>query len=267
MKIAAPEFGPLVLVELRVVIAALVLLPFLLVRESAASMKLHWKKLAFLGVVNSAIPFFLFSYSTLYLTAGYAAILNGTAPLFTAIIAWAWLSQKLQALQSFGLLVGIVGVTVLVWPKLSIGVDGVLLAVTAGLLASLCYGVGANFTKKHSGTMSSLTIATGSMIAAGLFFLPGAIVLWPADPISMDAWIALVVMGVVSTGVAYILYFRLIVNIGPAKTITVTYLIPAFAALWGVIVLGETITLLMIVGAIIILIGTALTTGVIKIAK
>lgn len=263
MKIAAPEFGPLVLVELRVAIAALVLLPFLLVRENAASLRLHWKKLVFLGVVNSAIPFFLFSYSTLYLTAGYASILNATAPLFTAAIAWAWLSQKLDSLQSFGLLVGIVGVSVLVWPKLSSGLDGAVLAIVAGLLASFCYGIAANYTKKYSGAMSSLTMATGSMFAASLFFLPGAVVLWPADSISVDAWVALIIMGVVSTGAAYILYFRLIANIGPAKTITVTYLIPAFAAFWGALVLGEVVTLLMIVGAIIILIGTALTTGVI----
>ena len=119
MRIAAPEFGPIVLVELRVAIAALVLLPFLLLRENATSMKARWKSLLLIGVVNSAIPFLLFAYSTLFLTAGYASILNATAPLFTAVIAWLWLSQKLSRLQSIGLLVGIGGVAILVWPKLS----------------------------------------------------------------------------------------------------------------------------------------------------
>lgn len=264
MRIAAPEFGPLVLIELRVAIAALVLLPFLLAREGTALMKLHWKKLVFLGVFNSAIPFFLFAYSTLFLTAGYASILNATAPLFTAVIAWVWLSQRLDRLQSAGLLVGIIGVAVLVWPKLSFGLEGSVLAIAAGLLASFCYGVAAIFTKKYGGGMSSLTIATGSMIAATLFFLPGAVVLWPEQAISTNAWVSLLIMGVASTGFAYILYFRLIANVGPAKTITVTYLIPAFGAFWGAIVLSEEVTSVMIIGAIIILAGTALATGVIR---
>ena len=118
MRIASPEFGPVVLVELRVMIAALVLLPVLLVRENLVTLSQNWRKLVFLGVVNSAIPFYLFAYSTLTLTAGYASILNATAPMFTAAIAWLWLSQELTALQSTGLFIGIVGVTVLAWPNL-----------------------------------------------------------------------------------------------------------------------------------------------------
>ena len=264
MRIASPEFGPVVLVELRVAIAALVLLPVLLVRENTASLRRDWKKLAFLGVVNSAIPFYLFAYSTLTLTAGYASILNATAPLFTAAIAWLWLSEKLTALQSVGLFIGVAGVTVLTWPKLSFGIDGAALAIAAGLLASFCYGIAANFTKKYAGGLSSLSIATGSMIAAALFLLPGAVAYWPQQAISTNAWISVVILGTVSTGFAYILYFRLIRHVGPAKAITVTYLLPAFAVFWGAIVLGEKITLIMIAGAAIIFIGTALATGIVS---
>lgn len=264
MRIASPEFGPVVLVELRVLIAALVLLPVLLVRKNSVSLSQNWRKLALLGVFNSAIPFYLFAYATLTLTAGYASILNATAPMFAAVVAWLWLSQKLTALQSAGLVIGIVGVTVLVWPKLSFGIDGAAIAIGAGLLASFCYGIAANYTKKYVGNVGSLSIATGSMLAASLFLLPGALIYWPQHAISTEAWISVIALGVASTGFAYILYFRLIRNIGPAKAITVTYLLPVFAAFWGAIVLSEEITLIMIVGAAIIFTGTALATGIIS---
>jgi len=264
MRIASPEFGPVVLVELRVLIAALVLMPVLLVRESAGSLSQNWRKLLILGVVNSAIPFYLFAYSTLTLTAGYASILNATAPMFAAVIAWLWLSQKLTVLQSAGLFIGVAGVTVLAWPKLSFGIDDVAIAIAAGLLGSFCYGIAANYTKKYAGNLSSLAIATGSMIAASLFLLPGAITNWPRQAISTEAWISVVVLGIASTGFAYILYFRLIRHVGPAKAITVTYLLPVFAVFWGSIVLDEEITLIMIVGTAIIFTGTALATGIVS---
>jgi len=240
------------------------LLPVLLVRENLASLSQNWRKLVFLGVVNSAIPFCLFAYSTLTLTAGYASILNATAPMFTAAIAWLWLSQKLTALQSAGIGIGMVGVTVLAWPKLSFGIDGAAIAIAAGLLASFCYGIAANYSKKHVGELSSLSIATGSMLAASLFLLPGAIFNWPQQAISADAWISVVALGTLSTGVAYILYFRLIRHVGPAKAITVTYLLPVFAVFWGAVVLSEQVSLAMVVGAAIIFMGTALATGIVS---
>jgi len=264
MRIASPEFGPVVLVELRVLIAALVLLPVLLVRENLVSLSQNWRNLVFLGVVNSAIPFYLFAYSTLTLTAGYASILNATAPMFTATIAWLWLSQELTSLQSTGLFIGIVGVTVLAWPNLSFEIDGAATAIAAGLLASFCYGIAANYTKKYVGNLSSLSVATGSMLAATVFLLPGAVTYWPQQAISTKAWLSVVALGVASTGFAYILYFRLIRHVGPAKAITVTYLIPAFAVFWGAIVLSEEITLIMIVGAAIIFTGTALATAIVS---
>ena len=262
MRIASPEFGAVVLVELRVAIAALVLLPVLLIRRESVSLSQNWKKLLFLGVINSAVPFYLFAYSTLTLTAGYASILNATAPMFAAVIAWLWLSQKLTTLQSAGIVIGIVGVTVLVWPELSFGIDDGAFAIAAGLLASFCYGVGANYTKKHAGNMSPLSIATGSMIAASLLLLPGAVINWPQQSISTEAWISVLALGVASTGIAHILYFRLIRNVGPAKAITVAYLLPVFAVFWGAAVLGEEITLIMIVGAAIIFAGTAMASGI-----
>jgi len=233
MRIAAPELGPFVLGFLRAVIAALFLLPFLLVRAGTAELKKHWKKLAMVGILNSAIPFFLLAFATLSLSGGFASIINATAPLWAAVIAWIWLSEKLDGSRTAGLIIGFAGVVVLVWNKQGINLPGALLAVLAAISAAFFYGLGANFY-------------------------------WPGDPVSIKAWVAISIMGIASTGIAYVLYFRLIVNVGPAKAITVTYLIPAFAVIWGAMFIDEKLTMNMVIGCAIILTGTALATGILS---
>jgi drug/metabolite transporter (DMT)-like permease len=264
MRIATPEFGPIVLMQLRLAIAALFLIPIFLLRANVSELKTHWRKLALLGVVNSAIPFSLLAFSTLYLTAGFAAIINATAPLWAALIAWMWLSERLDGSRVIGLLVGFCGVIVLVHHKLVFEFDGVTLAIIAALAASFFYGLGANVTRKYLRDTSSLANATGSMIAAAIIFLPGAVIFWPEGPISFQAWMSVMAMGVASTGIAYILYFRLIANVGPAKAISVTYLIPAFAVLWGAMFMSEALTMNMAIGCAVILTGTALATGMLS---
>jgi len=261
MRIAGPELGPVVLSMLRAAIAALFLLPFLLLQIGTAELKEHWKKLALVGVLNSAIPFFLLSFATLYLSAGFASIVNATAPLWAAVIAWIWLSETLDASRSAGLLIGFAGVVVLVWNKAGIELPGVLLAVLAALSAAFFYGLGANFTKKYMQGINTLVVATGSMLGATIVLLPAAVLYWPAEPVSLKAWGAITIMGIASTGIAYVLYFRLIVNVGPAKAITVTYLVPAFAVILGAMFINEKLTVNMVIGCVIILTGTALATG------
>jgi len=267
MRIAAPEFGPLVLVEVRVVIAALFLLPIFLLRANISELTLHWKKLAILSVLNSAAPFFLLTFATLSITGGFAGILNATAPIFAAIVAWVWLSDRLGVSQIVGLVIGLAGVLVLVWNKVTLDFDGTTVAILAGIIAAIFYGVGGNFTKKYMGQMNSLAIATGTMTAAAIILLPIAIYLWPSEPVSTRSWIAAIIMGIASTGIAYILYFRLIRNVGPVKAITVTYLIPAFAMLWGAIFIDEKVTSIMLVGCTIIFLGTALATGMLSFGR
>ena len=267
MRIAAPEFGPLVLVEVRVVIAALFLLPIFLLRANISELTVHWKKLAILSVLNSAAPFFLLTFATLSITGGFAGILNATAPIFAAMVAWVWLSDRLGVSQIVGLVIGFVGVLVLVWNKVTLAFDGTTVAILAGIIAAIFYAVGGNYTKKYMGQMNSLAIATGTMIAAAIILLPIAVYLWPSEPVSIRSWIAAIIMGVASTGIAYILYFRLIRNVGPAKAITVTYLIPAFAMFWGAIVIDEKVTPIMVVGCIIIFFGTALATGMLSFGR
>lgn len=264
MRIAGPEFGAFALVEVRVVIASLVLLPMLMVRGQGSELTGNWIPLGILGAHNTALPFFLFTWATLYLSAGTSAILNATAPIFTAAIAWAWLGERLTISRVAGLLVGIVGVWLLVGNKVGASMGNTTLAVIAALGGSFLYGIGGNFTRRYASHIKPLAVATGSQVGAALVLLPVAVLTWPDTSISLTAWAAAIVMGLFSTALAYILYFRLIANTGPTNAITVTYLIPLFAMLLGTLVIDEPITTSMVVGCAVILLGTALATGLLR---
>lgn len=264
MRIAGPEFGALALVEVRVAIAALVLLPLLLARGLGGELTSNWAVLGVLGIHNTALPFLLLTWATLFLSAGTSGILNATAPIFAAIIAWAWLGERLTISRMAGLLVGTVGVWLLVRDKVGASMGDTTLAVIAALGGSFLYGIGGNFTRRYASHVKPLAIATGSQIGAALVLLPIAVVTWPDTPISMTAWAAAITMGLFSTALAYILYFRLIANIGPTGAITVTYLIPVSAMLLGALVINEPITGAMVFGGAVILLGTALATGMLR---
>ncbi len=264
MRIAAPEFGAFALVEVRVAIAAVMLFPLLSMRGQTGDIKANWFPLFVLGVHNTAMPFLLFTWAMLSLTTGTGAILNATAPIFAAVVAWAWLGDKLNWSRALGLLVGTIGVWLLVRDKVGVSLSDSTLAVAAALGGSLLYGIAGNFTRRYASHIKPLAVATGSQISAALVLLPIAIITWPSEPISMTAWAAAIVMGVFSTGLAYILYFRLIANTGPTNAITVTYLIPLFAMVLGAVVIDEPITLPMVIGCAVILLGTSLATGVLR---
>lgn len=263
MRIAGPELGPFALVEVRVAVAASFLLPLLLWREGFGQVRENWGTIAIIGAFNSGVPFLLFTYSTLHITGGLSAILNGTAPLWTALIAWAWLSDRLTIAQVLGLVIGFAGVYLLVSDSISLSLSGTFLAMLAATFGAFLYGVAANMTKRYARGITPLAMSTGSMIAATVIVLPGAVLAWPEGPVSVAAWASVVTMGVGSTALAYILYFRLITNVGPAKAIAVTYLVPVFAMLFGAVFIAETITAIMLIGCAVIFLGTALATGLV----
>ena len=263
LRVAAPEFGPIPLIAVRVAIAALFLLPFLVSRVGFGGFRRYWKPILVVGATNSALPFCLLAFSTLYLTAGFTAIVNATSPLFGAIIAWVWLADRLNRNQVAGLLIGFLGVIVLVWDQISFRFDGASLAIPAAILASFLYGFAANFTKRYLLKANALTVATGSQISTTLVLLPMAVFLWPEEPVSFWAWMSAIILGIGGTGIAYILYFGLITRIGPTQAISVTFLVPLFAVLWGGLLIGEKLTHHMVAGCLIILVGTALVTRLI----
>ena len=262
MRIGTPEFGPVVLVQLRMLIAAVFLMPILVVRVGFRDIPRNWKTLTLLGACNSAIPFLLLSYATLHVSAGFSSIVNATAPLWGVAIAWLWLSDRPNRTGICGLLVGFAGVVILTADSKSLVSPDSTLALGAAVGGAFFYGVGVNYAKRYTNHLSSLTTATGSMLLPGIVLTPLAVAWWPESQPSLVAWASVVGMGVMSTGFAYILYFRLIANVGPSKAITVAYLIPVFAVVWGALILDEKITAIMVVGCAIIFLGTALVTGV-----
>jgi drug/metabolite transporter (DMT)-like permease len=264
MRVAAPEFGAIPLIAARVGIAAIFLMLVLARRGGLPHVYSNAARLTVLGAINSAIPFSLFAYAVLSVTSGFASVLNATAPLFGALVAFIWLRDKPAPTRIAGLIVGFAGVLVLVWGRLSVRGDGGGRAVLAGLSAAVLYGISANYTKKKLSDVDPFVIATGSLIAATALLLPLAWLYWPETPPGRVSWVSAVLLGIICTGIAYILYFRLLSRIGPAKTLAVTYLIPAFGVLWGHLLLDEPITASMIVGCAVILVGTTLATGMLS---
>ena len=258
MRLGAQEFGPIALAALRVGGASLLLLPLLASRQGLGALRRHAGALGVVALLNSALPFALFSYAALSITAGLSSILNATTPLWGALVAWLWLRQGLTPLRVLGLLLGFAGVVFLAWEQASFKPGGTGFAVLACLGAALSYGIAANFSKKFLADVSPLAVATGSQCYAALLLAPPAALLWPAVIPSATAWLGAAMLALLCSALAYILFFRLMARIGPTNTIAVTFLIPAFAVLWGWLFLAEAFTLRMALGCAIVLLGTAL---------
>jgi drug/metabolite transporter (DMT)-like permease len=267
-RMAVVEFGALPTAAIRVTIAALFLLPLLWLRGHASQLRMHWKGVMLIGVLNSGVPFACFAFALLSITTGLSAILNATVPLFGALVAWFWLKDRPTASRILGLAIGFAGVAMLAWDKASFKPDASGIApgwaVLACLLASLCYGVAAVAAKRYLAGLPPLVTATGSQIGATLSLALPALWLWPAHTPSGKAWLALLAVGVVCTGLAYVLYFRLIAQAGPTRALAVTFLVPVFAVFYGGLFLDEAVTGWMLLCGGVIVCGTALATGLLK---
>jgi len=264
MRTTVPDFGPIMLITLRTGIAAVFLLPFLIKAKLLSQLKIHWLPILVVGLINTAIPFCLFSYSTLYLGAGYASVLNATVPMFGAIIGFFWLKDYLSNIAIFGLLVGFCGVLLLSIARDAAFSAEALLPVLAALLATLSYGAAACYAKKYLIGIQVLTVATGSQCFAFLSLAPLSLAFWPEQMPGLHSWLQVLILGVACTALAYILYFRLIANVGAAKAITVAYLVPVFGVMWGIVFLDEHLSPGMWVGAGLVILGVALTTGILN---
>lgn len=264
MRVAAPEFGAIPLIAVRLALAALFLVPVIVAKRGVGEIMRNWRPITMIAILHYALPFCLFAYALLTLTGSFTAIVNASSPLFAGVIAWLWIGERLPALRIVGLLVGFVGVVLLVWDKVNLNLDVVGVATVAAVSASFCYGVAAVLMKKHLSGVSPLAIATGSMVIGAIILLPFAAWLWPEAAPSENAWVMAAALGVACTSLAFVLYFRLIASVGPTKAITVTFLVPVFAVVFGAILLDEPISVSMIAGGLVILLGTGLSTGLLK---
>jgi drug/metabolite transporter (DMT)-like permease len=261
IRVAVPALGPFVLVELRVGLAAVALALCAALLGRLPKLRRRWRQFALLGAVNVAIPFCLISAAEINLTASLAAIMNSTTVMFTAVVAAVWMGDALTARKLVGVALGIVGVTVLVgWDPIAMN-WAVALSVGAMLAASLAYALGSVYAKRTFADSPPLAIASGQLTAATMLVLPLAAVSAPEQSPSTIVVLSVLGLALPSTAVAYMLYFRLIANVGPTSTSTVTLLVPLFGLLFGVVLLDEPVGVGTLAGLVLILSSVTLITG------
>jgi drug/metabolite transporter (DMT)-like permease len=250
MRVAASDFGPFALVEVRLALGALVLLPFLWRARAQFPARL-WPKLALIGAINSAAPFLLFAWAAERAPAGIGAIANAMTVLFTALVGFLFFGEKIGRARVIALVIGFLGVVVLASGRTrGANIGG---AVAAGATASFLYGIGINLVRRHLTGLPPAAVAAATLGTSALLTLPFALAQWPAHPIPMVSWASAAMLGMLCTGAAFVLYYRLIARVGASRASTVTYLIPVFGVAWAWLLLGEPLTPTMAASTLLIL--------------
>lgn len=256
MRVVAPVLGAVWTAEVRVTLAGVALLLLMLVTKRAMQFGQHWRAYLVLGLVNSALPFALYSYAALTIPAGYSAIVNATSPLWGALMGRVFLGEQLTIRKMLGMAVGVAGVALLVRLGPVAWSHELLLAVLACVGATVCYALAGIYSKKVSGQLSAMQMATGSQCGASIVLLPLLSVAPVQGEITSTIMIVAAALALLCSAVAYLIYFRLMADVGPTKALTVTFLIPLFALLWGFVFLHETITLSTLAGCVGVVLAT-----------
>ncbi len=264
-RAAVPAFGPAPLVSLRLGIAALILLPILAWRGGLPQLWSRPRTLFMVGVPFTALPFMLMTWGALHITAGVSAVLNATAPMFAALVAYFVMKEHLGRWRVAGLGLGFVGVLWLMsgGPMSMRSGDGAL-AVAAVLGTALIWSLGATYTRKHMVGVDALVTTTASVGVASLALAPLAWATWPEQPPSTRAWAEMAFLGIASSGLGMLMYFRLLRRIGAVRAMSVTFLSPLVAMVSGAIYLGEALTWQMVGGCAVVLLGTAMSLGLLQ---
>ena len=252
IKVATPEFGPIALVNTRLLIASLIFLPILLQKKYIHLLKPIWKQVLVLSIMNNAIPFTLFSYASFGADSNILAILNATTAFNTMIIAYLWIGESVSLKQLFGLILGFIGIFILVNPQNS---DTTLIASLSALLAAFFYSYSTVYIQRQSVNANKMVLIGWSIVFSAVFMTPVSIFNLPETMPSASAIGSAFWLGAVSTGIGFLGYVRLIDKIGAVKTSTVAYFLPVFGIIWGSIFLDEKITSTIILGCLIVLIG------------
>lgn len=259
MRVSVPVFGTALVAESRALFSALFLVPWtILAMRQAVGLRAHWKDQLAIGVVNNLLPFVGFAWAATVLPASYLAVMNGMVPLWSGIVAAPVLKEPLGARRVAGFLLGLAGVALIVnLGPITLDVHTVLAAL-AGLAATFFWGWAGVLIRQRTGRVSSMSLATGSIVFAALLLSPA----WATAP-GLEAWtvpatVALVSLGALCSGIAYLPFFTLVRDIGPTRTLTVGLAIPALGILWGWLFLGETVTLSMLAGTALVLVALVL---------
>lgn len=252
IKVATPEFGPVALVNARLLIASIIFLPILLRRKYLHLLKPIWRQVLVLAIMNNAIPFTLFSYASFGADSNILAILNATTAFNTMMFAYIWIGENVTLKQLCGLIVGFIGVFILVNPQNS---STTLISSLSALLAACFYSFSTVYIQKNSLNSNKMVLIGWSIIFSAVIMLPVTIFNLPELMPSTAAITSAVWLGAISTGLGFIGYVKLIDKIGAVKTSTVAYFLPVFGIIWGAIFLDEVITTTIIIGCFVVLIG------------
>lgn len=261
MRSSVPAFGPGPMVFIRMAMgSALVLLPLALWRSGWEPFRRHWRGLVVFGLAFTVVPFLGLGYAAKSISAGMLAVLQSAAPLFAAIVGRLWVGEPITRTRAVGLLIGLVGVALLVWDKVGVREDaGVAILIT--LFVTVLWGVSSNYARTRLQGVDPVVLAAGSIGVAALALAPMALLTWPEQAPDAKAWGEVIFLGLASSGLGFLMYFSLLKNIGPVRATSVTFLSPIVAMGSGALYLGEEITLRIVIGCAVILVGTALTLG------
>ena len=255
MRVAAADFGAFALVDVRLALGALILLPFLW-RERARFTLRVWLRVLGIAAINSVLPFLLFAWGAERAPAGIGAISNAMTVMFAALVAFLFYGERIGPRRWAGLCAGFVGVAILASGHVAGANVGA--AAVAGTAAALCYGLGINFVRHYLSGLPAAATAAANLASGAVLLAPLALYTWPRHPLPALSWLSAALLGVLCTGIAFVFYYRLIARIGAPRTATVTYLIPLFGVIWAWLLLGERVTLSMVLAGVLILAGVGL---------
>lgn len=263
MRVSSVEFGPIALVMIRMTGAALVLVPLVIGPKIRQQIFQHFPLLIVVSIFNHLIPFSLLSFATTRLESGFTSLLNATTPMFAALIGWMAFNSQITRRQVLGLVIAFIGVFVLSANKLEFKQGGPGWAIAAALVATCCYGIAVHFTRRHLSHLTPITITSGSIMISGLLCILPGLWFWPEQSPGWSAWSSALLLAVLCTAVAFLLFYKLLALEGAMVSTTVTFLVPIFAIGWGVALLNETLSIRLVIGMTITFLGTALTVNLI----
>jgi drug/metabolite transporter (DMT)-like permease len=258
MRHLAPIFGVVLTADLRILIGGGVLCLFLLLFRVRLDWKKYRREYTVIGLLNSGLPFLFYSFAALHIPGAVSAIVNSLAPVFGALFAALWLGDRLSVRKVSGLAAGVAGVSILTTGGAIEGSLVSYLALGACVLATVCYGLSGVYIKRRAAGIRPRALTAASQVIAGTIILPFAFAAPPAGPVTPAAVGILVAFGVLCSGLAYLIYYKLIREDGPTRALTVSFIIPVFGMLFGRLFLAESLTWSMLLGVIVILTGTGL---------
>jgi drug/metabolite transporter (DMT)-like permease len=258
IKVAVAEFSPAALVLARTVLGAALLMPIAAMNGQLRPLIPFWRPLLAYTVIEICLPWLLLGYAEQQLSSSLTGLLVAAVPLVGAVLVWATGGERLDSRRVVGLLVGFTGVVALVGFDVDVSDIESVVAIVG---VAFCYALGPLILSRYLSALPGLGVVAASLAITAVIYLPFGGSQWPAGPVSTQAWLAVAALAVVCTAIAFLVFFQLVAEVGPARATVITYVNPAVALALGVLVLNEEITVATVVGFALILAGSVLATA------